>query len=303
LLSIPLAAGKPWLSTVSSEIVRKLIRRFSLLPKWQVVSLGLFLILVLSILDYQTGEFSLAILYLVPVFIGAWFVPGRLALLFPLLASASILATHGSLARLQLHSAHLWNNVVEAGFLLLTHYLLCVLKKELELEKVLARTDELTGVLNRRSFIELAEYELRQSQRYQRMLTVVYIDLDNFKTVNDTLGHHVGDELLRTVAEALRKTNRNTDLIARLGGDEFCVLYPQSRPETVKPMLARMQEALILVMDGKGWPVTFSIGAVTFLSPPGSVEEMLREADARMYAVKHGGKNMISHAAVEPLAA
>jgi diguanylate cyclase (GGDEF)-like protein len=165
------------------------------------------------------------------------------------------------------------------------------LKNTLELKEQLAKTDFLTGVTNARSFFELADLEINRAKRYQHPFTLAYIDLDNFKTVNDTYGHLIGDSLLRLVADTIRNNIRVTDVYARLGGDEFAVLLPETNPEQSEIAINKVQTQLLDEMKKNNWPVTFSIGAVTFLTPPESVDEMIKKADNLMYSAKKNGKN------------
>lgn len=271
------------------------------LPKWQITCLGLFTIVLLTAVDAITGDFSITIFYLVPVFIGAWFINRWAGFALALLCGATMIASR-QIPAFNIFdpvTIRIWNSFMEICFLIIMNQMFSLLKMELEIEKTLARTDYLTGALNRRSFMELVDYELSQSRRYQRPLTLVYIDLDNFKAVNDGLGHHTGDQLLCDVVSVLRESNRITDLVARIGGDEFCLLYPETAAEAAGDLLRRTQEQLLSTMEMKGWPVTFSIGAVTYITPPATAETILREADARMYEVKEAGKNMISHVTIE----
>jgi diguanylate cyclase (GGDEF)-like protein len=120
---------------------------------------------------------------------------------------------------------------------------------------------------------------------------LAYIDLDNFKTVNDTYGHLIGDSLLRLVADTIRNNIRTTDVLARLGGDEFVVLLPETDFEQSEIVINKVQTQLLDEMKKNNWPVTFSIGAVTFLTPPESVDEMIKKADNLMYSAKKNGKN------------
>lgn len=89
--------------------------------------------------------------------------------------------------------------------------------------------------------------------------------------------------------------DRRTDPVARIGGDELVVLFPETTAESACEILPRMKDQLLEAMRDNNWPVTFSIGAVTFINPPASIDVMFKEADAKMYDVKHTGKNMISH--------
>jgi diguanylate cyclase (GGDEF)-like protein len=168
------------------------------------------------------------------------------------------------------------------------------LKSLLAKEYDLARIDPLTTVPNRRAFYEALDKERVRSLRYHRPLTVAYVDLDNFKKVNDSLGHAVGDELLVEVAAALKTNLRLTDYVGRLGGDEFAVLLPETDATGAKLVLHKLRLRLLEEMKSHSWQVTFSIGAATFLDPPDSLDMIIRVADETMYAIKAQGKNNVS---------
>jgi diguanylate cyclase (GGDEF)-like protein len=158
----------------------------------------------------------------------------------------------------------------------------------------LARLDGLTGLANRRRFYELAEHELNRARRSGLPVTSVHIDIDNFKEVNDTLGHAAGDRLLTNLAESLRRL-RKTDVAARLGGDEFVVLMPDTGQEAAELVVAKLQRDMQDTVKRGGWAVTFSIGVATFFTPPDSVEQMVHEADEAMYTVKRTKKNDVRY--------
>jgi diguanylate cyclase (GGDEF)-like protein len=122
------------------------------------------------------------------------------------------------------------------------------------------------------------------------------MDLDNFKTVNDLKGHEGGDEVLRQVAQALRKHTRQSDVVARLGGDEFVALFPETGSVPAREAVQKVLGQLLGAMRKGNWPVTFSIGAVTFECPMNTVRETLKLADDLMYAAKKDGKNSIRYA-------
>lgn len=155
----------------------------------------------------------------------------------------------------------------------------------------LARTDYLTGVANLRSFHEVAEVETRRARRYQRSLTALYIDVDDFKVVNDHMGHPAGDELLREVARTLVESVREFDMVARLGGDEFGVLLTETDSRQARAVVGKLEGRLRDLAAGRGWPVSFSIGAATCEGGGCTVEALLREADGLMYEAKRAGKN------------
>ena len=167
------------------------------------------------------------------------------------------------------------------------------LRAALEAEKELARTDPLTSVANRRAFFEMTEAERNHAERFSHPITVAYIDVDHLKQVNDSLGHDVGDAVLKTTADTIRAHIRSTDAVARLGGDEFALLLPGADVTASEQALRKMQETLLTEMRGHRWPVTFSIGAAVFLPPFESCRRMLSIADAVMYSVKTSGRNAL----------
>ena len=132
-------------------------------------------------------------------------------------------------------------------------------------------------------------------RRLQHPISLAYIDLDNFKLVNDTEGHSEGDRVLRTVAGILKERSREIDSAARLGGDEFAVLLVEADAQAAIAFVTMLQERLQSGMTAEGWPVTFSIGVVTFRSPADPVDEVIRCADRLMYEVKRRSKNAIMH--------
>ena len=137
-----------------------------------------------------------------------------------------------------------------------------VRKTQLQLREM-ATHDSLTHVLNARSFAERLEQELERNRRYARPMAVLYLDLDNFKHLNDKYGHAAGDAALLNVVRAIRLNLRVSDLLARLGGDEFALLLPETDSQEVVAILMRLQEHVAEEMTRRGWPVTLSIGAIT----------------------------------------
>ncbi len=264
-----------------------------------VVLCCFLLIAAVGFVDYTLGpQLSFAVFYLIPIGIGAWWGGFSFGILFAL---ASTLVWHAiDLAEAPgtLLYVRLWNGVVRFCFFAVTTSLLSRLRVALRHEQLLARTDPLTGVANGRTFYEKALLELHRCGRTRRPFTLAYLDLDNFKEVNDRRGHLAGDELLREVAETLRGHTRLTDLVARLGGDEFALLLPETDPAGAVASLTKLREALLRQAARRGWPVTFSIGAATFFQAPADVDVMIRRVDALMYRVKRGGKNRVEHEVV-----
>ena len=191
-----------------------------------------------------------------------------------------------------------WNALVRLGFFLIISILLIRLRRTLGLAKAMAFTDGLTDLPNARRFRELLDVEISRVHRYQRPMTLAYLDLDNFKVVNDTLGHAEGDRVLRAVAQVMRRSVRSTDWVVRLGGDEFCVLLPETGEEGALEGLRKLRSGVLELARGEGWPISVSLGAVTFYQPPDSVDAAILRADGLMYQVKVQGKDSILQEAV-----
>ena len=155
----------------------------------------------------------------------------------------------------------------------------------------LSLIDDLTGLYNRRGFSDLGEQYLKLARRSGRGVTMVYLDLDRFKTINDSLGHHVGDRALLKVADILRATFRRSDIIARLGGDEFGVLALEAADESAELLVERLRERIVDFNETSPEPfeLSISIGMAHHDDDPRvRLEDMVTEADAAMYREKHG---------------
>jgi diguanylate cyclase (GGDEF)-like protein len=261
------------------------------------ITIGLVLLCAVGLLDYLTGyELSFALFYLFPIALVTWFTSGKVGVIIAFV-SAGIWLTADVLAG-QVYShkvVFLWNTAIRLGFFLLT-VLSLRLGKTLERERGFARSDYVTGVVNARFFRDLAQREIDRSARYLHPFTIAYVDVDNFKAINDAFGHATGDKVLSAVADSMQQHLRKTDVVARVGGDEFVILLPEVGTEVAQAVISKMRHRLSEEMQDKSWPVTFSIGVLTFTAVPVSADEMLSMADRMMYTVKNSGKNNISYA-------
>ena len=267
--------------------------------KLELIAIALVLIAAPSYLTQVTGgTISFSIFYLAPVALLSWYMGTSEGILTSLVsASAWLRADAAATGNTNLVVLY-WNAVVLFGFFLITALILARLKASYQQEQELSRVDFLTGVPNGRAFRQVAEMEKHRVKRYRRPLTVAYLDIDNFKVVNDHYGHQTGDVLLVWVARSIRRNLRATDFVARVGGDEFAILLPETGAEAGQFVLYKMQRVLVDLVKQNNWPVTFSIGAATFVAEPESLDQMMQSADELMYTAKRNGRNRIAQAVV-----
>jgi len=260
-----------------------------------VIVLALATIAVIAVIDRITGtELSVVPLYLIPVAVAAWYVGRPSGRVMALLAGcAQLFADLSGGASAAATATILWNGAMIIILSMVVGEVLTRLHSALDSEHELARTDALTGLPNTRSFSEMAVIEIDRSGRYHRAFTVASLDLDNFKAVNDTLGHSAGDKLIREVARVLRSNLRRVDVVARLGGDEFTLLLPETNAEQAGIAMSHVRVALRQLTDEYGPEVHASIGTVTFTTPPKAVADMLRLADTTMYRAKAAGRDRV----------
>ncbi len=165
-----------------------------------------------------------------------------------------------------------------------------------EVEK-LAHTDSLTGLHNRYRFMELAQHEFRRAQRYQHPMAAIMIDIDRFKSVNDTYGHTIGDEVLRSVSLRCKKTVRQIDILGRYGGEEFAALVLDADPHGVQVVSERLRRCIAdapIDTDQGPIQVTISLGIALLDQDCKDLDELLRRADQALYVAKQSGRNQVS---------
>ena len=162
--------------------------------------------------------------------------------------------------------------------------------------KLLSETDELTGLYNTRGFAIVADRLFGQAQRYKRAVSILMVDSDNLKTVNDAHGHEAGNRLLRQLAERIQAELRYTDVPARYGGDEFVVLLPETPSKGAADVAERIREsmaAIPLVCDGTAVRSTVSIGVASFPEDGNSMDAIIARADRALYKAKNEGRNRV----------
>jgi diguanylate cyclase (GGDEF)-like protein len=259
-----------------------------------LVLLGVMAILLIGLGDYFATRRSLefSVFFVLPISFFTWFLSRRAGLLVCLTSGAIILGVNlGSRTYLADINIAYWNAAVWLGFFVLFTFIVADLKALHQRERHLARVDSLTGAATRRAFYEFANDEVHRARRLKQPITLAYLDIDCFKQINDHNGHSTGDQVLMAVARSMKAGIRRTDIVARMGGDEFALLLPNTHKDAAATLLLKIRGFLRRSMKERGWPVTFSIGAVTFQSAPESVERMIECADEIMYSVKQRGKN------------
>ena len=265
------------------------------LPKPLFTLIGFLLVLAIGSLDSITSyDISVSALYLLPIMLIAWFeggVPAALLSIFSAItwAMSDLVSGHP-----YLHIAiPIWNATMVLGMFLIVAYSITALKKLLIKEREHASTDDLTGVANIRFFYEQARAEIGRSATSKQPLTLAYIDVENLRHINDTLGHIAGDYLLHEAAQKMRSTLRSTDVISRLGGSKFAILMPETKNEDATHIIYKVQELLLDMVEHNGWPVTFSTGIITCNGPIYTIDMLIKKAEDLMNAAKETGKNMV----------
>jgi diguanylate cyclase (GGDEF)-like protein len=259
--------------------------------------------------DYETGgELGLAPAYLLVVAVVTW----RAGIGFGVL-SASLAALTWVVALVPFRAGVApWLLAANGGSRLLMFLVLAFLVHRLRIaqrrlsevnrqlvdalhrEASLARTDSVTGLLNRRGFVEQLGRETARSARSGDALAIAYVDLDHFKALNDLEGHARGDHCLQAVGSAIAATIRKTDVAARLGGDEFAIAMPCTSGPASERVVRRLQKAVQEAMASFSSPgLGASIGLSHFEDSSGSAEELLGRADAAMYEAKRRGKGRV----------
>ncbi|MBI1967533.1 MAG: GGDEF domain-containing protein [Gemmatimonadetes bacterium] len=235
---------------------------------------------------------KLGLFYLVPILIATWFEGLGWGVVF--VAASTALRMDVELEQ-QADSSLPISLVNQASFAMvagITMFAFQHMKRTQMALHTMATHDPLTRVLNARAFSQRVTQELERIKRYKRPLSVLYLDLDNFKTLNDTLGHQTGDAVLRLVADAMRQAVRQADVVGRLGGDEFAVLMPETDGPLADAAATRLATSLRNAFNSTP-PVTASIGVVSVLDADTDSDKVLGTADRAMYEAKRAGKDRV----------
>lgn len=266
-----------------------------------LLTLSFLLVVVIGTIDAFTGfEIALASFYLIPISLASWYLGRSAGLLICFTCAIALYVADLHTVFPYTHPAIIyWNTAIRLTSFLIISILLAALRVALQHEKDLARIDNLTGAFNRRYFCELLTFETNRCQRNKSPITLAYIDLDNFKYVNDRFGHAIGDKVLSTVVAQAKFELRMIDYMARMGGDEFVIFLSDTDKKEAQVVMDRIQLRLLDSMRHHHWPITFSIGVLTCENPPDAIDELVVQADKLMYVAKKAGKNSIHYSTFE----
>jgi diguanylate cyclase (GGDEF)-like protein len=278
---------------VENISVQKLIT--SSLSKKRVIGFSLLFILFIDFLDFRVGGLlHLSVFLLAPVALVTWNVGLRPGLALSALSASYLILDYLIHPILHPHPwIVLWDTAAVSFYFAAICFVLAALKNELEKAHQKSKIDSLTGLLSSSFFFEAAEAERERSIRYGHPFTLCFLDLDNFKRINDTHGHLMGDKLLRKVSAILKNEVRSSDLVGRIGGDEFVVLFPETGPEAAESLGHKLKRAVDEGIQEEMPLVTLSMGVATYFDIPEKIEEIVHNADLLMYEAKKSGKNIV----------
>lgn len=261
-----------------------------------VIVAGSFTLLLGLIHFITVTEYALSLFFLFPIVFTTWYVGVKSGVGIAIFGAITWLAVDLLLAGGFFNtSLPFINETFRLFVFLFAAVLVRALKNALEEQRKIARTDPLTGMPNRLSFFEVAGLEMSRARRFNYPLSIIYMDIDNFKFVNDTSGHESGDRLLQVVADTIMNNIREIDIAARIGGDEMGILLVETNVSGALVLAEKLQKKLDAQMNHNGWPVTFSMGVATFPNIVISAGDMMHVADKLMYSAKQQGKNRILH--------
>jgi diguanylate cyclase (GGDEF)-like protein len=267
---------------------RAQLRRVLRLIAWAALAAGVFVLNVRTSADLRLG-----ILYVIPVVLAAWHDGLGWGISFAL--ATALLRFGVGIDQMPLETplqVRILNEVAYLAVVGVAIAGLSQLRRTQSQLQLLATHDPLTTVLNARAFASQVAQELGRNRRYGRPLALVYLDLDDFKKVNDAHGHATGDAVLRLVADAMRSAVRQADVVGRLGGDEFGVLMPETDGSVAHAVANRLAGGIRTVFRGTP-SVTASIGVVAVSGTEAGSDELLRKADQTMYEAKRAGKDRV----------
>jgi diguanylate cyclase (GGDEF)-like protein len=256
------------------------------------------LVALVGVVDYLTlDRLDCTVGYAIPVVLVSFIFSGYYGVLFvvtSVLGSlwADTLTSYASLTS----ATYLVSLISRLGLLLMLVGAFSALRRSQRQALALVRNDPLTGIANSATFYDIGDREVSRCHRHKHPLTLAVMDCDNFHEINDRFGRNTGDAILCLAARSIAGNVRSTDVAARLRDDIFVMLLPDTNDTAAVQVIERLQQRLYEAMRHEDWPVTCSVGAVTFFQPPATVDEIVHHAEALLQVAKRSGKNQIKHA-------
>jgi diguanylate cyclase (GGDEF)-like protein len=278
------------------------LERVDRLPQRTILAMASLLVVLLAILDALSGtEARFFIFYWLPIALVAWGVGLRWGYAF--VAVSGLAWVLANTFAVQQHwpawALTTWNATVNMTSFVFLAATIATLRGWMDRERRSARVDFATGVSNARALDEVLATELARARRVRGAVTLAYIDLDDFKRVNDTYGHAAGDAVLLAVANAMKAGLRATDTVCRIGGDEFVLLLPLASADEARHALERLTQSVRELRTVPGLGVSLSVGVVTCTDAQCTEEELIHAADTVMYEVKQEGKGAVRQCILE----
>lgn len=261
--------------------------------RYLIFAVILVLTFTLACAHYRFGlSYEFHAFFGIPVLLSVWFIGAAVGYAVAIIAVALWVFVDITLLD-GVDGVLIFNSITRLIIAIAEVWFLNILRTALQRERMLARTDNLTGLPNRFDFFERGDTSLAIARRHNEPFSVVFIDLDNFKKVNDDRGHDEGDRLLEQVGRVLRNEVRPQDVVGRIGGDEFALLLLNADHKQSLKVVNRLNALLDEQMTLYRWPVTFSIGIASYDRLNGDLDSVIKEADKLMYEVKKTGRNRV----------
>ncbi|OGS21997.1 MAG: hypothetical protein A3J83_00255 [Elusimicrobia bacterium RIFOXYA2_FULL_40_6] len=286
---------------LDKKLLAKPRKKIGIITKILIAIGSIALIAIIGLVDYKTGaEINISVFYILPIFLVSWYVHRWVSFAAAIMgAVAFFMADYLLYHNYSIPSVPFLNSTGILAFFLISSYVFSALRKAYFIEHELARTDHLTDIANSRYFMETISKEVERMKRYNHPLSLAYMDIDNFKNINDNYGHSMGDTVLSSISLAMKESIRSIDLVARMGGDEFAILFPETDQSVVKSIMSRVQIKVNKTISENSWPISFSIGVITCINNQCSADSLFEKADALMYSIKKSGKNLVKYETLE----
>jgi diguanylate cyclase (GGDEF)-like protein len=284
----------------NSAMIQRVLSFFEHRTKRAIALISISITILLGILDFATGtELHFLVIYLLPIALVSWYANRRSGIYLAILCSL-VWFLADALGGRSYSSPWVagWNFIMRTGAFVVFALSLSQLRDKFDALSYLAMRDFLTGLPNGRAFYELTAREMERAYGVEP-LTLAFVDVAGFKWINHRLGYATGDQMICTIAHAIRQNVPRPDLVGRIGGTSFAVLLPNIASEGASFILDQVQSVLKDERKKYAQPVTFFISAVACTKAPRSIAELMHQAEAQMTRMKGGTKDLLQIATVD----